>query len=109
MTKSTVKRSLVVKVKDFSALAAKIRVKTNKKPMADVADISSNRGLEGLFSDMDFSDFSFIQSGDSIFAIREKEKKWVEKQYFIYTDTFMRPFALFYASFKYTVIGKYKG
>ncbi len=109
MTKSTVKRSLVVKVKNFSALAAKIRVKTNKKPMADVADISSNRGLEELFSDMDFSDFSFIQSGDSIFAVREKEKKWVEKQYFIYTDTFMRPFALFYASFKYTVIGKYKG
>ena len=109
MTKSTVKRSLVVKVKNFASLAAKISVKTNKKPMAEAGNISLNRGINSFFSYMDFSDFSFIEDGDSIFAIREKEKKWVEKQYFIFTDKFMKPFALFNASFKYTVIGKYKG
>jgi hypothetical protein len=109
MTKSTVKRSLVVKVKNFAALAAKISVKTNKKPMAEAGNISLSRGVNSFFSYMDFSDFSFIEDGESIFAIREKEKKWVEKQYFIFTDKFMKPFALFNASFKYTVIGKYKG
>jgi hypothetical protein len=109
MTKSTVKRSLVVKVKNFASLAAKISVKTNKKPMAEAGNISLSRGVNSFFSYMDFSDFSFIEDGESIFAIREKEKKWVEKQYFIFTDKFMKPFALFNASFKYTVIGKYKG
>jgi hypothetical protein len=109
MVKSTVKRSLVAKVKNFAALAAKISVKTNKKSMSGVGNISANRGIESFFGDMDFANFSFIQDADSIFTIREKEKKWVEKQYFIYTDTYMKPFALFYATFKYTVIGKYKG
>ena len=109
MVKSTVKRSLVAKVKNFAALAAKISVKTNKKSKSGVGNISANRGIEAFFGGMDFANFSFIQDADSIFTIREKEKKWVEKQYFIYTDTYMKPFALFYATFKYTVIGKYKG
>lgn len=109
MTKSTVKKSLVVKVKNFAALSAKIRVKTNKKRMADIGTIKTHRGLNGLFDYMDFSDFSFIQEGETIFAIREKEKKWVEKQYFIYTDSFKKPFSLFYVAYKYTVSGNYKG
>lgn len=109
MTKTTVKKSLVVKVKNFSALSAKIRVKTNKKSMTDIATIKSHKGLTGLFDYMDFSEFSFITEGESLFAVREKEKKWVEKQYFIYSDTFMKPFSLFYVAYKYTVQGNYKG
>ena len=109
MTKNSVKRSLVVKAKSFSAMAAKIRVRTNKKAMREVARIHSYKGIFGVFSEMDFSDFAFASDGETLFAVMEKEKKWVEKQFYIYSDEYKKPFSLFYLCYKYTVAGRYKG
>ena len=105
LSKNTVKKSTVIKTKSFSSSAAKIRVRTNRKPYESIARINST-----LFSfgNTDFSDFSFITTEQSLFAIKEKEKKWVEKQYYLYSDEFMKPFALFYISFRYNVSGRYK-
>ena len=58
--------------------------------------------------DVDFSDFSFVTTEQSLFNIKEKEKQWVEKQYFIYSNEYCRPFALFYLAFRYNVAGRYK-
>jgi hypothetical protein len=57
---------------------------------------------------MDFSDFSFETADQSLFSIREKEKKWVEKQYFVYSDEYMRPFALYYICYRYVIAGRFK-
>ena len=105
MTKSTVKKSTVIKTKSMQTSAAKIRVRTNKKPYEQIGRINST-----LFSfdSMDFSDFSFVMSEQSLFAVKEKEKKWVEKQYYIYTDEYMKPFALYYLCYRYTIQGRYK-
>ncbi len=105
LTKNTVKKSTVIKTKSFPSSAAKIRVRTNRKPYEQIARINST-----LFSfgGTDFSDFSFITTEQSLFAIKEKEKKWVEKQYYIYSDEYMKPFALYYLSFRYTIAGRYK-
>lgn len=105
MTKTTVKKSTVIKVKSFLRTAAKVRVRTNKNPYAEIARISATRFD---WDHMDFSDFSFVVGEDSLFSIREKEKKWVEKQYYIYSDEYKKPFALFYAAYKYFVAGKFK-
>ena len=106
MTKTTVKKSTVVKAKSFMRTAAKVRVRTNKNPFNEIARIN---GTRFSFEDMDFSDFSFVVGEDTLFAIREKEKKWVEKQYFVYSDEYKKPFALYYLAYKYYVAGKYKG
>ena len=105
LTKNTVKKSTVIKTKSFRSSAAKIKVRTNKKPYTQIARINSS-----LFSfdDMDFTDFTFITSEQSLFAIKEKEKQWVEKQYYIYSDEYMKPFALYYVSFRYNVAGRVK-
>ena len=105
LNKNTVKKSTVIKTKSFQSSAAKIRVRTNRKPYEQIARINST-----LFSfdNMDFSDFSFITTEQSLFAVKEKEKKWVEKQYYIYSDEYMKPFALFYLSFRYNISGRYK-
>lgn len=105
MTKTTVKKSTVIKVKSFQSTAAKVRVRTNKNPYNEIARINATRFS---FDNLDFSDFSFVVGEDSLFAVREKEKKWVEKQYYIYSDEYKKPFALFYAAFKYFVAGKFK-
>ncbi len=106
MVKSTSKKTTVIKTKNLYSSGAKIRVRTNKNPYREIAHINSKRFL---FSDMDFSDFTFAMDGETLFAVTEKEKKWVEKQYFIYSDEYEKPFALFYLIYRYTVIGKYKG
>lgn len=105
LTKNTVKKSTVIKTKTLQTSAAKIKVRTNKKPYNQIARINST-----LFSFdmMDFSDFSFITTEQSLFSVKEKEKKWVEKQYFIYSDEYMKPFALFYLSYRYNIAGRYK-
>lgn len=105
LTKSTVKKSTVIKTKSMQTSAVKIRVRTNKKAYNQIARINST-----LFSfdNMDFSDFSFITNEQSLFAVKEKEKKWVEKQYYIYSDEYMKPFALFYVCYRYTIAGRYK-
>lgn len=105
LTKSTVKKSTVIKTKSFAASAAKIKVRTNKKLYEQIARINSMRFS---FEDLDFSDFSFVTTEQSLFAVKEKEKKWVEKQYFIYSDEYQRPFALYYVCYRYVVAGRYK-
>jgi len=57
---------------------------------------------------MNFSDFTFSTSEQSLFAIKEKEKQWVEKQYYIYSDEYLKPFALYYVSYRYQVVGRLK-
>lgn len=105
LTKSTEKKSMVIKTKTLGASVLKIKVRTNKKPYEQVTRISSARFD---FNELDFSDFSFVMSDQSLFMVREKEKKWVEKQIYLYSDEFCRPFALFYMAYRYSVTGRYK-
>lgn len=105
LTKNTVKKSTVIKTKSFQTSAAKIKVRTNKKPYVQIARINSTMFS---FDNMDFSDFSFITTEQSLFAVKEKEKKWVEKQYFLFSDEYQKPFALYYIAYRYTIAGRYK-
>lgn len=106
LTKNTVKKSTVIKTRSFQSSAAKIKVRTNKKPYAQIARINSGYFA---FDNVDFSDLSFLPEGQNLFAVREKEKQWMEKQYYVYSDEFRKPFALYYIAFRYTVAGRYKG
>ncbi len=105
LTKNTVKKSTVIKTKAMARSAAKVKVRTNKKPYNQIARINSARFA---FDDMDFSDFTFETMDKSLYSVKEKEKKWVEKQYYIYSDEYCKPFSLYYISYRYTVAGRYK-
>ena len=105
LNKSTVKGSLVIKTKSFINSVAKVKVRTNKKSYKQIARI--NNSLFN-FEDVDFSDLSFNTTDNSIFAIKEKEKKWVEKQFYIYSDEYMKPFSLHTISYRFKVTGRIK-
>ena len=105
LMKTTVKKSTVIKTKAMQTSAVKIRVRTNKKFYNQIARINSTMFS---FDSMDFSDFSFLTNEQSLFSVKEKEKKWVEKQYYIYSDEYMKPFALFYMCYRYIIAGRYK-
>ncbi len=105
LTKSTVKKSTIIKTRSMQISAAKIKVRTNNKPYEQIGRINSTIFS---FEDMLFDDFSFITLDQSLFSIKEKEKKWVEKQYYVYSDEYMRPFSLYYVTYRYCVAGRYK-
>ena len=105
LTKNTVKRSTVVKTRTFTHSNAKIKVRTNRKAFTQVGRIIN--GTE-VFDGLDFADFTFNVDGKTLFSINEKEKKWVEKQHFIYSDGYCEPFALYYLAYRYNVAGRYK-
>ena len=105
LTKNTVKRSTVIKAPTFKHSAAKVKVRTNKKAFRQVGRIINGRAT---FEDTDFMDFTFSTEEKNIFSINEKEKKWMEKQYFIYSNEFRRPFAIHYLAYRYNVAGRYK-
>ncbi len=105
LTKSTVKKSTIIKTKAFQSSSAKVKVRTNKKPYDQIARINSSTFS---FESMDFSDFSFLTNEQSLFSIKEKEKQWVEKQYYIYSDEYLKPFSLYYVSYRYTIAGRFK-
>ena len=106
LTKTTIKRSTVIKTKSFKNSSAKVKVRTNKKPYVQIARI--NNAIFS-FEDLDFSDLTFNTTEQSLFAIKEKEKQWVEKQYYLFSDEYLKPFALFSISYRYRVAGRYKG
>lgn len=105
LAKSTIKKSTVVKTKPLRSSAAKIKVRTNKNSYKQIARINTR---EFSFDSIDFSDFSFASS-ESIHAVKEKEKHWVEKQQFIYTDEYQKPLAIQYIAFRYKIAGRVKG
>ena len=105
LTKSTIKQSTVIKTRSFQNSSAKVKVRTNKKPYEQIARISSDAFD---FNRVDFTNLSFNTAEQSLFAIKEKEKQWVEKQYFVYSDEYLRPFSLYYISYRYNVAGRYK-
>jgi hypothetical protein len=105
LTKNTVKHSTVIKTRTAIRSAAKVKVRTNKKAFRQVGRIINGRAT---FDDADFLDFSFSLDDKSIFSINEREKKWMEKQYFIYSDEFRMPFTIHYLAYRYNVAGQYK-
>lgn len=105
LTKTTIKKSTVLKTKCMPRSRAKIKVRTNRTPYHNIQEISS---ATFDFGDIDFSDFSFLDGEQTIFVIREKEKKWVEKQYYIYSDEYCKPFGIYNLSFRYHIAGGVK-
>ncbi|MBQ7975253.1 MAG: hypothetical protein IJ300_06160, partial [Clostridia bacterium] len=105
LTKNTVKKSTVIKTKAMVSSSVKIMVRTNDKPYQQIARINTNK-LD--FNDINFNDFTFITQDETIFTIKEKEKKWVEKQYYVFSDELCKPFSLYYISYRYNVAGRIK-
>ena len=105
LNKTTVKKSVVVKFRSMTHSAAKVRVRTNKTPYTEIVRVSS---AIFDFADFNFGDVVFSPTNTPISVIPEKEKKWVEKQYYIFSDEFEKPFSLVYLAYRYVIAGRYK-
>ena len=103
--KNSVPKSLVVKLRAGGGSMAKVGVITDNGGYSYVGKCS---GTSFCFSDMRFDDMSFVDNGLSVNVLCDRGKNWLEKQIVVYSDEYMRPFALHQLSYEYTLGRKIK-
>ena len=113
LLKSTVKKSCVLKMKTLSGGGFRVQSRTDRTSWRQVQ--RSGGTVEqvisadvGGFDDMSFGAVNFAGDGGITVPIMEKEKKWVEKQLYLYSDSFARPFGIFGLAYRFTIAGRIK-
>lgn len=106
LTKRTTRKTCVMKLKTMPGASVSVRIRTDRDPWHEV--LTSFAGSAFSFSDMEFDHFSFLSEEDTIVTVKDKEKKWVEKQFYIYSDGLCRPFGFYSLTYNYEVQGRVK-
>ena len=106
LTKRTTRKTCVMKLKTMPGASVSVKIRTDREPWHKV--MTSFAGTAFSFSDMEFDNFSFLSEADTIVTVKDKEKKWVEKQFYIYSEGFRRPFGFYGLTYNYEVQGRVK-
>ena len=102
--KTTNKRGGIAKIKTIPNGKVKVAEMTNKRPEEkDIAQYSAT-GFD--FSNVDFSNFSFVTANQSYIVYKIKEKKFTELGLKLYSDELDKPFGI-YSIIIETFIGGY--
>lgn len=101
--KSTLARSCTVKAKKLknSAFTLCVKGEASEWDEADSFTVSENG-----FGQTDMGAFSFTSRARELLISREKLKGWCEKQYYLYSDGFRRPFGIFGLTYNYVFNGR---
>jgi len=105
LTKSTVKRSAVIKCKSYTGANLRIEVGTDRNDYSELTDFP---GGEFSFFELDFSRMSFIFGDYFTVPLGEKEKGWIEKQITVYSDSYSSPLGIYSLAYRYNVKGRIK-
>lgn len=103
LTKSTVKHSLVIKVKSYTDSEITVEVGREGK---DYRELTSFPGSEFSFTELDFGNIALDVGDYHTLPVAEKEKGWVEKQISIFSDRFCSPIGIYSLTYRFTVKGR---
>ncbi len=103
LTKSTVKHSLVIKIKSYTASEITVEVGREGK---DYCELTSFPGSEFSFTELDFGNIALDVGDYHTLPVAEKEKGWVEKQISIFSDKFSSPIGIYSLTYRFTVKGR---
>ena len=105
LTKSTVKKSLVIKAKSYAPCSILCEVKSDESDPKEVAVFPAG---EVGFDDFDFTDTPWYKSRYVSTPLPENEKRWIEKQISLTSEKFASPISLYSITYRYTIRGKIK-
>ena len=106
LTKRTTPKTCVMKLKAMLGSLVKVRVRTDRETWEEVATSQSNNVFS--FDDVDFDNFTFDGDEERIITVKEKKKKWVEKQFLLTADGYMTPFGFYSLTYNYEIQGRVK-
>ena len=105
LTKSTVKKSLVIKAKSNTPYAIRCDVKADEK---DAVYVDSLPAASMGFDSFSFTNTPWNTGRYGSVALSENEKRWIEKQITLSSESFESPIAIYSISYRYTIKGKIK-
>lgn len=104
-TKTTIKRGTVLRLKSFDSSCIEVSASTDRQ---ETTLLGSQSNSATAFDEVDFSNLGLLTTASSILAIKEKTKKWVEKQYVLKGRTYNTPFGIYSLTYRYIISGKVK-
>ncbi len=104
-TKTTVKRGTVLRLKSFPQSYVEISVSTDRQARTLLSEQSNSITT---FNNVDFSNLGLLTTDSNILAIKEKTKKWVEKQYMLEGSRCNKPFGIYSLTYRYFIAGGIK-
>ena len=105
LTKSTVKKSLVIKAKSHSSRSIECEVTCDG---ADPMLVDSFPYVGSAFDDFDFTDAPWSISRYASSTLPENEKRWIEKQITLKSSSFASPISVYSIAYRYVIKGKIK-
>ena len=105
LVKSTIKNSLVIASKGFPYSLVTVEVRTNAEPQHECDKVYAGEYDSAHTS---FAALAFNPTNECIAVVREREKRWVEKQLFFYTECYESPFGVLSITYDYKVAGRYR-
>lgn len=104
-TKTTVKRGTILRLKAFPSSAFDVYATTDRQATTLLTRQSNS---VTTFDNFDLENIGLLTTDSNILAIKEKTKKWVEKQYRIMSGEHNKPFGLYSITYRYTIAGEVK-
>ncbi len=105
LTKSTVKKSLTIRLSNRSRESVSVSTSIDGGQMVELCSIPMG---EIDFEDFDFGTLTMICEDFESLSIPENQRKWVEKQIRVYTEQFKSPFAINSISYGFFTDGRIK-
>ena len=105
LTKSTVKKSLVIKARSTLPDSIRCDVRSDEREPTYVDSFPSG---EINFGDFSFESAPWYVGRYGAVALAENEKRWIEKQITLTSSEFESPIAVYSISYRYTIKGKIK-
>ncbi|MBP5209716.1 MAG: hypothetical protein J6125_02535, partial [Clostridia bacterium] len=105
LTKHTDKRGTVVRTKSMPGGRFCLRVRTDRD---DWQTVGYAVEAEADFADTDMSNAGFSTGRQGQVCFREKTRRWIHKQYALYSDGYARPFGFGAVTYRCGVAGRIK-
>lgn len=106
LTKRTARKTCVMKLKAMIGSSVRVMARTDREGWDDIVSAQTNTKFS--FDDMNFENFTFASTPETIVALKDKKKKWVEKQLLFISDDFKSPFGLYNVTYNYEIQGRVK-
>lgn len=105
LTKNTIKKSCIVEVKLGLTSSFKSQFRTDRDGWSEPSQVAVKNDD---FSDNDLFKADFTTNSNATLAVTEKTKKWVVKQYRMYSDKWRTPFGIYGIAYRYSIHGRIK-
>jgi len=105
LTKSTVKNSLVVKLKSHTSSEIRCEVGTDRTGYREITRFPD---AQLSFAELNFESLTLATGEHHTLPIGEREKRWVEKEIAIYSDSYASPIGIYSITYRYSPAGRIK-